>query len=369
MTASVNGNRLRRFALVSAGHEFLLNVWPAREPVSHAALARFLDVVARSQLPSADIDAILLRCLTVLDGQRSRIPSLVEQYLAGHAASQSALQRFSACVEGLLRYHGVTHGSVQQALDIISRRFSDSRLNPRAVADEVGVRLATLDVAFKQQTDHTITEHVRTTRLEQAAVLLATTGHSIKEVWSQIGYNHASNFAHDFKRHFDMSAQDYRARAIRPLAQKQWAASTSPRAAGPSNDVRTPVMIIDDNEEMTTFLGMSLGCEGYSVVTASTGEEGLQQAQRLSPAVILVDYHLGDMTGLEFVRELRQRAPGDTPGISIFTADWDVFDQADDIYALNAIVASKLCDVDQIKNLIAYLAASPRSLSEHNRFW
>jgi CheY-like chemotaxis protein/AraC-like DNA-binding protein len=370
MATVVDENRLHRFALVNAGHEFLLNVLPPREPESRAALVRFVDVVARSQLASADIDAVLLRCLAVLDGQDSRIPSLVEQYLAGAAGPQSPLERFNACVDSLLRHHGVTHGCVQHALEIITGRISDSRLTPRAIADETGIRLATLDVAFKRQTGHKVTEHIRTTRLERAAVQLATTGKSIKEVWSQVGYNHASNFAHDFKRHFGVSSQEFRARAIRPLAQKQWAgAGASVRAASTSGDRRLPVMIIDDNETTTSTLCVYLRCEGYSVVAASTGAEGLQQAKRLSPSAILVDYNLDDMTGLEFLRELRRHLSGDTPGLAIFTADWGVFDHADDIHALNAIVASKLCNVDQIKDLIAYLSASPRSVSERARFW
>jgi AraC-like DNA-binding protein len=294
-----------RFDLVTAGHHFLLQVVPLREPESRAALAAFVSTVERSSLPPAEVDAVLLRCLAVLDKHSvRRIPSLVEQYLVAAPAPDAALAQFTACVASLLRHRGIQHGAVQQAVEIIHRRITESALTPRSIADEVRVQLSTLDVAFKRQMSCTLTEYVREVRLERAVVLLATTGNTIKEVWTEVGYNHPSNFNHDFKRHFGLSPSDLRARAIRPFAQLRYHATPNPGTndGGPvAVDNGTKVLLVDNDECTRSHVSGFLRHHGYRVSVALTGGEALVAARQHLPDTILVDYHLEDMDGLEFI--------------------------------------------------------------------
>jgi two-component system, cell cycle response regulator DivK len=65
------------------------------------------------------------------------------------------------------------------------------------------------------------------------------------------------------------------------------------------------VLLIEDNEQnryLTTFL---LERSGYEVACAADGAEGIQMAQRLRPAVILLDIQLPTMDGYAVARELR----------------------------------------------------------------
>jgi len=39
---------------------------------------------------------------------------------------------------------------------------------------------------------------------------------SIKQVLAEVGYNDKGNFARSFKRHFQLTASEYRKRALRP---------------------------------------------------------------------------------------------------------------------------------------------------------
>jgi AraC-like DNA-binding protein/CheY-like chemotaxis protein len=366
MNTLATASSVDRFNLITAGHHFLMDVLPFRNPGSGEALAAFVEKTKQIRQPSAIVDAVLLRCLVVLDTQHERrIPSLVDRYLARAATPDESLHHFNACVEDLLRFRCISNGAVQQAIDIIGSRYSDSLLDPRAIADAVGLRLSTLDVAFKRDMDCTITEHLRGMRLDRAALLLVTTHRTIKEIWAEVGYNHASNFDHEFRRRFGMSPREFRAGSIRPVARRHYgvAKTSSPSASAmpPSRPWR--VLIVDHDEPTRRALETHLTRIGYSVAVAATGNEGLARVEAIRPDVILLEFRLGDMDGVEFLRELRSRMPGDAPNVALFTADWTAFDQREDICMLNAVLASKLCDLNGVTRLIEYLCISKGSTS------
>ena len=52
-----------------------------------------------------------------------------------------------------------------------------------------------------------------------------------------------------------------------------------------------------------------LRLEGLEVRTALTGREALEAAPKFQPQLILCDMRLGDMNGLEVIRELRSNLP------------------------------------------------------------
>jgi AraC-like DNA-binding protein/CheY-like chemotaxis protein len=352
-----------RFDVVRAAQHFLLNVLPLRQPDSTTALATFVAMVERSSLPPAEVDAILLRCLAVLDRHNEqRIPSLVEQYLATTPALDVALEHFTACVTRLFRHRGIQHGAVQQAVEIVHRRLHESGLTPRSIAGEVGMKLSPLDVVFKRQMSCTITEYIREVRLERSLVLLATTGSTIKEVWAAIGYNHSSNFNHDFKRRFGLSPSSMRARTVRPLAQLRYDALPTHHGNGvhATADNGTAVMLVDDDECVRSHVGSYLRHHGYRVSVALTGGEALTAVRQHLPDIILVEYHLEDMDGVAFLRALRLEVPRDVPAVALFTADWDLFERAGEVRALQAVIASKLCDLEQVQELVMTLSPTSR---------
>ncbi|MGI9264495.1 MAG: response regulator, partial [Gammaproteobacteria bacterium] len=69
------------------------------------------------------------------------------------------------------------------------------------------------------------------------------------------------------------------------------------------------VLIIDDEETVRNFLESALKVKGYTVLTASTGSEGIEifvsQAQAVS--LVLLDFNMPGMTGLQTFRKLRER--------------------------------------------------------------
>jgi DNA-binding response OmpR family regulator len=93
---------------------------------------------------------------------------------------------------------------------------------------------------------------------------------------------------------------------------------------------------------------------GYDIFTAVSGAQALLEVDRVSPDVMLLEYDLPDMSGIDCLRAIRRRHPVQ-PAVGFFTADWDVYDAAEEIRSLNGVVASKLCDLEGIKELIVRL--------------
>lgn len=85
---------------------------------------------------------------------------------------------------------------------------------------------------------------------------------------------------------FSLPVQD------RPLAQP---GSSKPRM----------ILSIDDDEDVIKIVEESLTPEGYSVIGAPNGREGLRLAQAVTPSVILLDIALPDMIGWDVLRELK----------------------------------------------------------------
>jgi DNA-binding response OmpR family regulator len=83
---------------------------------------------------------------------------------------------------------------------------------------------------------------------------------------------------------------------------RQLASASQPAPAGPC------VLVIDDSPLFLEALRRALSAEGYSVSTASTGEEGLSLAAHLRPDAVIVDGHLPGMDGAAVLRRIRSDA-------------------------------------------------------------
>lgn len=62
---------------------------------------------------------------------------------------------------------------------------------------------------------------------------------------------------------------------------------------------RRSVLIIEDDEAQALALSRRLDNQGYNVLVAQTGREGLDLAKRRHPNVIVMDLNLPDMEGFE----------------------------------------------------------------------
>jgi two-component system KDP operon response regulator KdpE len=65
------------------------------------------------------------------------------------------------------------------------------------------------------------------------------------------------------------------------------------------------ILLIEDDAQIRRFLRASLVTQGYELLEAGTGREGLALAASRVPEVVLLDLGLPDMEGLEVIKQLR----------------------------------------------------------------
>lgn len=69
---------------------------------------------------------------------------------------------------------------------------------------------------------------------------------------------------------------------------------------------KAKILVVDDESSITTFLKQHLEREAYEVVTAETGEDGLDVYKAELPDIILLDINLPGISGIETLEALRK---------------------------------------------------------------
>lgn len=73
------------------------------------------------------------------------------------------------------------------------------------------------------------------------------------------------------------------------------------------------ILLIDDDELLSDLLASLLSLEGYAVTQALHGEAGLEELDRGTFELILLDLLMPRMDGLRFLKELNARGDGHPP--------------------------------------------------------
>lgn len=66
------------------------------------------------------------------------------------------------------------------------------------------------------------------------------------------------------------------------------------------------ILIIDDEPQIRRFLRIGLGSQGYSILEAGTGIEGIEKTALESPQLVILDLGLPDMEGMEVLKTIRE---------------------------------------------------------------
>ncbi len=69
------------------------------------------------------------------------------------------------------------------------------------------------------------------------------------------------------------------------------------------------LLIIDDEEGIRKVLSLSLASDGYEVLAAATGEEGIEIFKKESPSIILTDIKMPGMDGIEVLKQIKELNP------------------------------------------------------------
>jgi two-component system KDP operon response regulator KdpE len=81
------------------------------------------------------------------------------------------------------------------------------------------------------------------------------------------------------------------------------------------------VLIVDDEAQIRKFLRISLAANGYRVLEAGSGREGLALAAEAQPDLLVLDLGLPDMDGKDVLTELRRWSPMPVLVLSVRAGD------------------------------------------------
>jgi DNA-binding response OmpR family regulator len=124
-----------------------------------------------------------------------------------------------------------------------------------------------------------------------------------------------------------------------------------------------PVLIIEDDPDISESLKYNLEREGLPVVTAATGEAGLATAlnERETPALIILDLMLPGMSGSELCRRLRREPATRRTPIIMLTAKAS---ESDRVAGLDLGADDYITKPFSVRELLARVRAVLRRLDE-----
>jgi DNA-binding response OmpR family regulator len=92
--------------------------------------------------------------------------------------------------------------------------------------------------------------------------------------------------------------------------------------ASKSEPTTATILIVDDDEGVTTTFARMLRLEGYHVHTALNAESGLHEARNSRPDAIILDLRMPLVDGLGFLRRLREHDDQRDIPVAIVTGDY-----------------------------------------------
>ena len=80
------------------------------------------------------------------------------------------------------------------------------------------------------------------------------------------------------------------------------------------------ILVVEDEDALSTLLQYNLEKDGYEVAIASDGEDALTQVAEQAPDLVILDWMLPKVSGIEVCRRLRQRTETRNVPIIMLTA-------------------------------------------------
>ncbi len=119
------------------------------------------------------------------------------------------------------------------------------------------------------------------------------------------------------------------------------------------------VLVVEDEKEIVTLLRYNLEKEGYEVTEANDGEEAMMLASEKQPDLVLLDWMLPQLSGIEVCRQLRSRPETRNVPIIMLTARGE---EADRIRGLDTGADDYVSKPFSVTELLARVRAVMRRI-------
>jgi len=125
--------------------------------------------------------------------------------------------------------------------------------------------------------------------------------------------------------------------------------------------MKSCILVVEDETKLARFIELELGYEGYQVSVAPDGLAGLAAARQVQPDLIILDWMLPGLSGLEVCRRLR--TTGEKVPIVLLTAKDEIGDR---VAGLDAGADDYVVKPFSIEELLARVRAHLRRNQEDN---
>ncbi len=114
------------------------------------------------------------------------------------------------------------------------------------------------------------------------------------------------------------------------------------------DETKKKILVVDDEESIHLVYKEELNEEGYEVISALSGEEGLKLFQEENPDLVILDINMPGMDGIEVLRQMKQMKPNIPVIISSAYPEYkqDLASWASDDYIVKSF------NLDELKNSI-----------------
>jgi len=120
---------------------------------------------------------------------------------------------------------------------------------------------------------------------------------------------------------------------------------------------RGRIVYADDDLELTRLVAGTLKDEGYEVVVANDGEEGLESVLVEEPDLVILDVMMPGLTGWEVAKYLRSKRAFDSTPIMMLTGIGEHMNEMTaPLYGANAHL-DKPFDIDDLLTMVEGLIA------------
>jgi DNA-binding response OmpR family regulator len=118
------------------------------------------------------------------------------------------------------------------------------------------------------------------------------------------------------------------------------------------------ILIVEDEPSLKEALETKLTHDGYSIITAKNGEEGLAKALHDKPDLMLLDIIMPHMGGMEMLAELRKDAWGKDAHVIVLTniSESEKISEATVYGAYDYLIKSDWSLEDLLKKIHAHFA-------------
>lgn len=124
--------------------------------------------------------------------------------------------------------------------------------------------------------------------------------------------------------------------------------------------LKVKILLVDDEQDILDILSFNLQKEGYDVITATNGNEAIEQAKEIIPDLIVLDRMMPYKNGIEACKELRQIPELKDTAIIFLTA---LADEENEIFGLEVGADDYISKPIKPKLFISKIKATLRRIS------